>query len=73
MINFEDIEILNVEEIAVILKIEGQSVARLFRTKKIEGRKINRQWGCTKEELKAYLAGNQSVPENTATTEGDTQ
>lgn len=50
-------EVLTVEEIAEILKVDKRLVYNLLTSKKLKGRKVGREWRVLREDLEAYLKG----------------
>lgn len=55
----EQIEVLTVEEVAEILKVNIDTVRRLLRQGELPGVKVGRHWRVEREALRAYLQGRQ--------------
>jgi len=52
-------EVLTVEEIAEIIKVDKRLVYKLLTSQKLKGRKVGREWRVLREDLEAYMKGEQ--------------
>lgn len=50
-----EMEVLTVEEVAELLKIQPATVRKLFRAGELPGRKVGRDWRTTREALESYM------------------
>ncbi len=50
-------EVLTVDEVAAILKVDKRLVYKLITAKELKARKVGREWRVLKEDLESYMKG----------------
>lgn len=52
-------EVLTVDEVAEILKVDKRLVYKLLTSKELKARKVGREWRVLREDLEAYMKGEE--------------
>jgi excisionase family DNA binding protein len=59
-VQFGNLTLFGVEEIAKKFSLNPVTVRRLFKTGKLRGRKIGKRWYLTEEALREYFEGSRT-------------
>jgi len=49
---------LNVDEVAVVLRLHPETIKTLLRNEQLPGRKVGRQWRVSASSLEEYMRGD---------------
>ncbi|MDD3818381.1 MAG: helix-turn-helix domain-containing protein [Bacteroidales bacterium] len=58
------VKLYNVREVAEMLKSTEATIRVYFRDGTLKGRKISGKWHVTEDNLKQYISGGHTVPNN---------
>ena len=59
-IKLENLTLYSVEELAKLFDVQENTVRNLFKSGKLQGRKLARRWYTTDEELRDYFSRSEA-------------